>query len=485
MIQGQVNNLQLPTSLNFDGSDPDSSAILDVQSQNKGVLFPRMDFTQISQIANPEEGLMVYDTEFNCLRIYSNDKWDCLYVKPTNSKKGNGDLTGWNVPYDGEADPIDIEINSKDQVVVLADFDESYQEYLGVYDKSGNLIWDQTSMGFLASSMRLDANDNIYLRKYLGLVKLDETGNQIWTKQLPMQSSEYYYANGWEIDDSGNIYFGGVFKGDISIGQFSYTSGNNTENCFVAKFDNDLNLIWFKPFGGSTDNRLVDICIDSQGNVFAIGDYTIDFTIDDETTLSQSTYNYFIVRLLSTGSLDWSHSIQTNSNFLIEDCKNIGPKGVALMATGSNDFTYTAPFLNIYQVSDNNLLAFSIDNSGYLYYRGLTELTSNVYSPQLAVSAIGDFYVQMIMNDYQGDFGSISVDDYPSETYLVKYNYNSGVDKSFEWLLPLPMHYKDFDFMNNETLYLLGTLRGQTILGNTVLSMSHNDHNIVIAKYIE
>jgi hypothetical protein len=49
--------------INTDGSAPQSSAILDVKSTNKGFLFPRMTYAQRTAISSPATGLMVYQTD--------------------------------------------------------------------------------------------------------------------------------------------------------------------------------------------------------------------------------------------------------------------------------------------------------------------------------------------------------------------------------------------------------------------------------------
>ncbi|MEO1437035.1 MAG: hypothetical protein AAFV80_15955, partial [Bacteroidota bacterium] len=51
--------------INTDNSNPAPSAMLDVQSPDKGILIPRMDSTSRKNIVNPAEGLMVYDTTSN------------------------------------------------------------------------------------------------------------------------------------------------------------------------------------------------------------------------------------------------------------------------------------------------------------------------------------------------------------------------------------------------------------------------------------
>ena len=51
------------------GITPDPSAMLDVQSNNKGVLFPRMTTTERDMITNAPTGLMIFNTTENRLQI--------------------------------------------------------------------------------------------------------------------------------------------------------------------------------------------------------------------------------------------------------------------------------------------------------------------------------------------------------------------------------------------------------------------------------
>ncbi len=57
-------NATSQVAINTNGSLPDSSAMLDIQSTSKGVLLPRMNISERSAIPNPAEGLSVFCT--NC-----------------------------------------------------------------------------------------------------------------------------------------------------------------------------------------------------------------------------------------------------------------------------------------------------------------------------------------------------------------------------------------------------------------------------------
>ena len=65
-------------AINDNGTAPDPSAMLDVQSTEKGFLPPRMTSIERSNIAAPAEGLVVYDTDEHSLFLYSSGVWERL-----------------------------------------------------------------------------------------------------------------------------------------------------------------------------------------------------------------------------------------------------------------------------------------------------------------------------------------------------------------------------------------------------------------------
>ena len=51
------------------GETPDTSAVLDLQSTDKGVLFPRMSNAQRDSILLPAEGLLIFNTTRKCVQV--------------------------------------------------------------------------------------------------------------------------------------------------------------------------------------------------------------------------------------------------------------------------------------------------------------------------------------------------------------------------------------------------------------------------------
>jgi len=56
-------------AINATGSLPDTSAMLDISSTNKGFLAPRMTTTQQNAIPLPANGLLIFNTTDNILKV--------------------------------------------------------------------------------------------------------------------------------------------------------------------------------------------------------------------------------------------------------------------------------------------------------------------------------------------------------------------------------------------------------------------------------
>lgn len=59
---------------------PDASALLDLSTNNKGILIPRLSSAQRIAIVTPANGLMVFDTDLDCFHYYSSNtgQWENL-----------------------------------------------------------------------------------------------------------------------------------------------------------------------------------------------------------------------------------------------------------------------------------------------------------------------------------------------------------------------------------------------------------------------
>ncbi|MCF8234644.1 MAG: hypothetical protein K9G67_06700 [Bacteroidales bacterium] len=97
-----ISILYAQVAINNDGSSPDASAVLDVQSTEKGMLVPRMNTAQRTAISNPATGLFVYDSETLSFWFFNGNGWqeikkgEELWTKSSTNTilENNGDNVG-------------------------------------------------------------------------------------------------------------------------------------------------------------------------------------------------------------------------------------------------------------------------------------------------------------------------------------------------------------------------------------------------------
>ena len=103
-------------------STPDASSVLEMQSSTQGVLVPRMTTAQRLAITTPANGLLVYDTNFDCFFYYiaATTTWQNMCTSsattgptgPTgatgaNGTSGNNGISCWDLNGNGINDPAE------------------------------------------------------------------------------------------------------------------------------------------------------------------------------------------------------------------------------------------------------------------------------------------------------------------------------------------------------------------------------------------
>lgn len=97
--------------INSDGATPHPSAMLEVNSNNKGALLPRMTTAERKAIANPAAGLLVFDSDKATLYLFDGVHWlplaitnseNLTPISRTASDGSVGDQFGWSVSIFGD-----------------------------------------------------------------------------------------------------------------------------------------------------------------------------------------------------------------------------------------------------------------------------------------------------------------------------------------------------------------------------------------------
>lgn len=164
-------------------------------------------------------------------------------------------------------------------------------------DNSGNIYITGRSEGSWGSPI------NAYSGGWdIFVAKLDSDGNLLWNTffgHADWESNDW--GNGIDLDSSGNIYITGRSGnwGGPTINPFSGSS-----DAFVAKLDNNGNLLWNSFLGSLYNDSGNDISIDNAENICVIGNSS-----DTWGTPINPYSNYgdaFIAKLNSNGTLLWN-----------------------------------------------------------------------------------------------------------------------------------------------------------------------------------
>jgi hypothetical protein len=80
-------------AVNSTGAAANSSAMLDVASNNQGMLVPRMSAANMNAINSPATGLLVYNTDANAFNFYNGSSWTQIGNSGTVTSVSSGNLS--------------------------------------------------------------------------------------------------------------------------------------------------------------------------------------------------------------------------------------------------------------------------------------------------------------------------------------------------------------------------------------------------------
>ena len=298
--------------------------------------------------------------------------------------------------------------------------------FISKLDTNGNFVWVKKMGGTLADSggdIVLDGNGNIYsIGGFYGTVdfnpgaginnlssvgssdiyisKLDANGNYMWAKSVGGVAYDYY--NKLVVDGAGNVYITGNFSGtadfDPSTGFYNLTSAGSYD-IFLAKFDNNGNLVWAKNLGGLLDDYGQGLAVDGSGNVYSTGGFwgTADF--DPEAGVynlsSEGYYDIYISKLDMNGEFVWAKSMggtatDSSSNIKIDESGYVYSTG---FYNNTVDFDPGAGVYNLTSNGNRDIFISKVDNNGDFVWARTVGGSSGEGSADLELDANGNVYI--------------------------------------------------------------------------------------------
>ncbi|MES2777476.1 MAG: FG-GAP repeat protein [Bacteroidota bacterium] len=140
-------------SIGTSGTPPHPSAMLDVQSTEKGLLFPRLTSSQRRNVINPAAGLVVYDTEKQALYLFNGLLWKALAV--TDNTPPTASITGTDVADGATGDALGNNVKIYGNYALVG----AYNDDIGANTDQGSAYVYRFENGAWSQMQKLVAND--------------------------------------------------------------------------------------------------------------------------------------------------------------------------------------------------------------------------------------------------------------------------------------------------------------------------------------
>tara|TARA_R110002050_G_scaffold244268_1_gene380889 strand:- start:45152 stop:48703 length:3552 start_codon:yes stop_codon:yes gene_type:complete len=347
----------------------------------------------------------------------------------------------------------------------LSQSDSIYPRGVAV-DKEFNVY----TAGIYSGTVDFDPGSGIISKTSNGLYdiyiqKFDNSGNLLWVKTIGGIYKQG--CNRLSLDSEGNIYLSGEFYYTVDFnpgtGVFNLTSGQlGAWNGYILKLDKNGGFIWAKQIHGR-DNRITDIVLDSNNNIYAIGEYTS--TNDFDPGVGVVTLNgpggTFVEKLDSNGNYKWVKHTYGYFNIWyskigLDQDGNIISSGIF---SGTLDINPGIGTVNLVSNGNYDVFVQKLDSTGnFLWgksFGGINDesvigVTTDTHNNIYLIGLFSDTV------DFNPGLGTYNLTAAYNDSYLLKLN-GSG---SFKWVLNLSPDSNaasvgnDVSFTNNHLYYI-------------------------------
>jgi hypothetical protein len=301
------------------------------------------------------------------------------------------------------------------------------------------------------------------------------------------------------VDNSGNVFTTGILTTTLAFGSTTLT-GTGANDVFLAKYDNDGNVLWAKSAGTSVSaDESRAVAADNTGNVIIAGTFEGTSITFDGTTLScpNAGRNIFVVKYDGLGNLVWARSVDFTNYVIVGDIATDGMDNIFVV--GSNTLTATGitfGSITLNSTAAENPFLVKYDSGGNVIWakNGNAGSTSHNYANGVATDTQGNVYVTGPYMSYSSDpftFGGFTPPvTYNQSVYLIKFD-NSG---NGLWAKNSvnSNNYDSFSFGNgvatdkNDNVIITGNFSGDTVSFGSVKLASNgvmSAGDIFVAKY--
>jgi hypothetical protein len=165
-------------------------------------------------------------------------------------------------------------------------------------DDEGNVI----VTGYFYGTTRIGTDEYAsYGGQDIFIAKYNAEGNFLWSFRAGGPMADYLSASAADSDQ--NIIISGYFYESVLFGDSTITASRGSD-IFLAKFDDEGELLWVTAAGGSSSDQVSSAACDPDGHILLAGSYYYDITFSDTTLSTLNPVGVFIAKYLPDGQLE-------------------------------------------------------------------------------------------------------------------------------------------------------------------------------------
>ncbi|MDX2173189.1 MAG: T9SS type A sorting domain-containing protein [Bacteroidota bacterium] len=314
-----------------------------------------------------------------------------------------------------------------------------------VEDASGNIY----TTGNFNGVVDFDSGPGTFTLTTLGgydtyILKTDANGVFQWVKHLESYSTTGNLGSKMVVDGASNIYVGGYFSGIVDFdpgpGTNTVAANGSSADIFVCKLNSLGNLQWVKTFGGSLNDVITSMSINSS-NLYITGEFAgvaVDFDPGPSTSTisSNGLTDVFIAKYDLNGTFGWAKGFGGLSNETGNSiaCNTSGDVYVCGSFNNTVDFDAGPSTTTLTSVGNTDAFIVKYNTAGnFQWVRGFGSNLNDVAST-IELNSTGDVFTGGVFS------GTVDFDTGPG-TFTVASNGNSDafihkLDASgiFQWV---------------------------------------------------
>lgn len=385
--------------------------------------------------------------------------------------------------------------------------DSTYQSkggadlYMIKYNPSGLILW-QRSVGGTgwdeAAAIAADAGGNAYLAGVFSdtlvvdgqqivsdsgssdifLAKFDPYGALVWLKKYG--GPGYDRVGDLTIQPNGNIYLTGGFEGVANIGG-SLLNSNTHGNSFLLKLNPSGGKAWLKQFGDATSLK-IKVALKSNNNIVIAGNFYNTITIQNKTLAGGNNMGGFVAEFAANnGSLKWLRKAHTGEASCMISALAIGADDAIFIGGNFSDNYNNDAFV----IGDSTYM----DTGGFVAQLGTTGLAG--WSKQLSsgmFNYVSDVVVDNDNNVYATGLFTSPI-DFAGQFYnafggiVMKFASEDGADLKL-WGVG-DFSYEHVNFITADPVgrvYCTGSFEDSMVLGTHTLTVEGGYNDAFVAR---